>query len=212
MIRPGGERTVLHRHLQAASWCRSAAMVGGTPPPVPAHAIRRPRLEQLLDDHPDRQVVLVRGPVGVGKTVLVAQWVAGHAGPCAWIAIDATDDDGEVLRRHLADAEEQLSPNGLTSMATLVLDDVHHLHDHAALHLLELLVEHPPTGVRLVLTSRSKPRLGLERARLRGDLVEIVPAALRFDARRSTPWLRPGPASILALPISSKRPSDGPRG
>ncbi len=38
-----------------------------------------------------------------------------------------------------------------------------------------------PDDVRLVLISRSKPRLGLERARLRGDLVEVTPAAMRFE-------------------------------
>ena len=32
-----------------------------------------------------------------------------------------------------------------------------------------------------MLVSRSKPRLSLERARLRGDLVEITPAELRFE-------------------------------
>ena len=50
-----------------------------------------------------------------------------------------------------------------------------------ARHVLELLVEHPPDDVRVVLISRSKPRLSLERARLRGDLVEITPAELRFE-------------------------------
>ncbi|MGH9214555.1 MAG: LuxR C-terminal-related transcriptional regulator [Acidimicrobiales bacterium] len=65
-------------------------------------------------------------------------------------------------------------------VVTLVLDDVHYLHDRAARHVVCDLVEHPPEDLRVVLISRSKPRLGLERARLRGDLVEIVPGELRF--------------------------------
>jgi LuxR family maltose regulon positive regulatory protein len=183
-------------------------MARGSPPPVPLHAIRRMRLEQLLDDHPDQHVILVRGPAGAGKTVLVAQWVRAHTHPCAWLSIDATHDDDIALVRHLVEVVEQLSPDAdvvgrsivgdgvdytvlwdvldavikrLGSSIALVLDDVHLLHARAARHVLELLVEHPPGGVRVVLISRSKPRLGLERARLRGDLVEITPAALRFE-------------------------------
>jgi LuxR family maltose regulon positive regulatory protein len=176
---------------------------------VPSHAIRRMRLEQLLDDHPDQRVILVRGPMGAGKTVLVAQWVGAHTQPCAWLSIDAIHDNDAALLRHLVDLAEQLCPGAdaivghsivddgsdhtmlrdvfnavtqrLGSGITLVLDDVHRLHDRMARHVLEHLVEHPPEGVRLVLISRNKPRIGLERARLRGDLVEVTPVALRFE-------------------------------
>jgi LuxR family transcriptional regulator, maltose regulon positive regulatory protein len=175
---------------------------------VPVHAIRRVRLEQLLDDHDDRQVILVRGPVGAGKTVLVAQWVRALTHPCAWLSIDATHDSATVLLRQMVELVEQHCPDAdvvgqstvgdgidytvlrdvlnvatdrLGSGITLVLDNVHRVHDRTARLVLELLIERPPDGVRVVLISRSKPRLGLERARLRGDLVEITPAALRFE-------------------------------
>ena len=175
---------------------------------MPVHAIRRVRLEHLLDDHPDRQVILVRGPVGAGKTVLVAQWVRAGSDPCAWLSIDATHDSATVLLRQMVELVAQHCPDAdvvgqsavgdgidhtvlwdvlnvatdsLGSGITLVLDDVHRVHDRQARLVLELLVEHPPEGVRVVLIARSKPRLGLERARLRGDLVEITPAALRFE-------------------------------
>jgi LuxR family maltose regulon positive regulatory protein len=176
---------------------------------VPPFAIRRMRLEERLDDHPDRHVVLVRGPAGAGKTVLVAQWAGADTRPCAWLSIDDTHNNETVLLRQLLEAVEQISPDGsvvvgrsavaggidhsvlwdvldsvtqrLGEGIILVLDDVHRLHDRTARHVLELLVEHPPDDVRLVLVSRSKPRLMLERARLRGDLVEVTPADLRFD-------------------------------
>jgi LuxR family maltose regulon positive regulatory protein len=197
-------------------------MAHSGPPEVPSFAIRRTRLERRLDEHSDRQVVLVRGPAGAGKTVLVAQWVRTHDDPCAWLTIDTTDNHGRVLVCHIAEAVGQLVldvpvavrsteeggidhtllGDGLAAVAqragavvTLVLDDVHRLHDRIARHVVERLVERPPGGVRLVLISRSKPGLGLERARLRGDLVEIPPAALRFeraeiDALAST-WSSP---------------------
>ncbi len=187
---------------------RPDALAGGSPPPVPSFAIRRTRLEQRLDDHADRHVILVRGPAGAGKTVLVAQWAEAHSQPCAWLSIDTTHNDPTVLLRRLVEAVAQLAAersivgrrvvaggidhtvlwnildsvtHRLGSGITLVLDDVDRVHDRTARHILELLVEHPPDDVRLVLVSRSKPHLWLERARLRGDLVEITPAELRFE-------------------------------
>ena len=184
------------------------ALARGSPPPLPSFAIRRTRLEERLDEHPDRHVILVRGPAGAGKTVLVAQWAGAHT-PCAWLTMDPTHNDEAVLLRQMVDALEQLSPDGLLvaprrgvaggidhsvlwdvlhsatqhlgSGITLVLDDLHRVHDRTARHVLELLVENPPDDVRVVLISRSKPRLLLERARLRGDLVEITPAEMRFE-------------------------------
>lgn len=208
MARSASEVAQTHWQGDAATSHRSAAMARGAAPPVPVHAIRRVRLEQLLDDHPGRQVILVRGPVGAGKTVLVAQWVRALTHPCAWLSIDATHDSANVLLRQMVELVEQHCPDAdvvgqstvgdgadytalwdvlnvatdrLGSGITLVLDDVHRVHDPTARLVVELLVEHPPDGVRVVLISRSKPRLGLERARLRGDLVEVTPAALLFE-------------------------------
>jgi LuxR family transcriptional regulator, maltose regulon positive regulatory protein len=181
----------------------------GFPPRVPPFAVRRERLEERLERHPDRQVILVRGPAGAGKTVLVAQWVRATDRRCAWLSIDATHNHPGRLLRDLVEVTGQVSPDtrdllfgrpavedardpvelwqvlrdtaqGVVGEVTLVVDDVHRLHDRTARQVLGHLVEHPPEDVRVVLVSRSKPRLGLERARLRGDLVEIVPAELRF--------------------------------
>ena len=209
LARTATEPSALHRPGLPLARVRPDALARGSPPPVPSFAIRRPRLEERLDDHPDRHVVLVRGPAGAGKTVLVAQWARAHTEPCAWLTIDPTHNTETVLLRQLVEAVEQLSPEGpvvvgrraveagldqgvlrdvlhsvtqlLGSGITLVLDDVHRVHDRTGRHVLELLVEHPPDDVRVVLISRSKPRLSLERARLRGDLVEITPAELRFE-------------------------------
>src|SRR6266545_5286412 len=87
-----------------------ARPVGGSPPPVPPFALRRERLEQLLDGHPERQVVLVRGPAGAGKTVLVAQWVKGAGHRCVWLTIDPTHNDRGRLLRDLMELVGQLAP------------------------------------------------------------------------------------------------------
>jgi LuxR family maltose regulon positive regulatory protein len=175
---------------------------------VPALAIRRPRLEQLIDEAPDRHVVLVHGPAGAGKTVLVAQWLAARGSRCAWVSVDRSRDRPEAFLRRLTEAVARLAPEqavdgscrSTTELAhadprdlletiarppgsgvDLVLDGVDRLLDSRCQDAVARLVEHPPPGTRIVLVARAKPRLGIERARLRGDLVEIGPHALRFQ-------------------------------
>jgi len=161
----------------------------------------------MLDDEAGRRIVLVRGPAGAGKTVLVAQWAASRLDRCAWLLLDASDDEPERLLGHLVDAVAQLgvgplpdagSASGRPDEAllrslvrdaadaagapvTVVLDAIDAIRAHGARQVLRRLVEDPPRGGRLVLLARAKPRVGLERARLRGDLVEIGPVALRFS-------------------------------
>jgi LuxR family maltose regulon positive regulatory protein len=174
---------------------------------VPPIAVPRPRLEQLLDAHPDRRVVLVHGPAGAGKTVVVAQWLGRRRLPCAWLTVDETHDAPGRLARHIVDlAQETLAgaaprppPDGRDEpedaavwdlLATaarrdvgplvIVLDGVDRLQGATGRRLVGRLVDQPPPGTRLVLLGRAKPRLGLERARLREDLLEVGPLDLRF--------------------------------
>lgn len=145
---------------------------------MPTITIRRPRLERMVDDHPERRVVLVHGPAGAGKTVLVAQWVAAQRSRCWWLTLDGAHDDPDVFLHRLAEAMALLASG--RDRVDLVLDGVDRLRDRRCRYAVARLVEQPPTGLRVVLVARSKPRLGIERARLRGDLVEIGPNALRF--------------------------------
>ena len=223
-----GEQALFDADLYAVPFAPPERPARGSIPPVPSIAIRRSRLEQVLDEHPERHVILVRGPAGAGKTVLVAQWVRAHPHACAWLSIADTHNDPDLLLWHLAEALNQLSSDGtdrvvaqlprgsgldndelwdlvalvrhdLGTPIILAVDDVHRLHDPAALQVLTRLVEHPPEGVRIVLMARSKPRLGLARARLRGDLVEVTPEALCFSRAEinvlAGSWTGPHPAS-----------------
>lgn len=152
----------------------------------------------MFDEHPDRHVVLVHGPAGAGKTVLVAQRVAAHGGMCRWLTIDSDHDEPQLFLQRLTEALAELAPGDDPpdaepcprldtatgrhgAPADLVLDGVDRLLDRQCQFAVARLVEHPPAAVRVVLIARAKPRLGIERARLRGDLVEIGPHALRFQ-------------------------------
>jgi ATP/maltotriose-dependent transcriptional regulator MalT len=73
--------------------------------------------------------------------------------------------------------------NELTSLdneLALVLDDYHLISSAAVHESLTYLIEHAPAMVSVVLAARSDPPLPLGRLRVRGELVELREADLRF--------------------------------
>jgi LuxR family maltose regulon positive regulatory protein len=155
------------------------------------------------------RVVQVSAPAGSGKTVLLRSWIseAGLAGSVAWVSVESGEHDpqrfwvslvdglrgtiaGSKLVRPLTAAPD---PNGwavvkrlledlgsLEDRLWLVIDDLHELRSADALAQLESLVMRAPPELRFVLSARQKPRLGLHRLRLEGELTEIRPRDLRF--------------------------------
>ena len=63
----------------------------------------------------------------------------------------------------------------------LMLDDLHHVTDPAALQLLDTLIARAPPELRLFIGSRVAPSLSLARWRAGGELVELSLEDLRFD-------------------------------
>jgi LuxR family maltose regulon positive regulatory protein len=151
---------------------------------------------------------VVRGPAGIGKTVLVSQWLAADDRRFAWVTLDRADDEPGHLVRRLVDAlvgacrtvalgdagavgddrgfDANLlldrlvaAPGMLDPDLVLVLDDVDRVRGAAGRAVLAALVEHAHT--RLVLVCRHRPAIGLERARLRGAVDELPASALRFE-------------------------------
>ncbi|QGV77255.1 LuxR C-terminal-related transcriptional regulator [Streptomyces ficellus] len=67
-------------------------------PALPGTFLRRGRLTAHLDEAARTPLTMVNGPAGAGKTLLVADWVAGRAEPVAWLTIgdgDLTTDATE---------------------------------------------------------------------------------------------------------------------
>lgn len=63
----------------------------------------------------------------------------------------------------------------------LVLDDLHHVTDEAALQLLDTLIARAPPELCIFIGSRITPPLSLARWRAGGELVELGIEDLRFD-------------------------------
>ena len=83
----------------------------------------------------------------------------------------------------------------------LVFDDYHVIGSQPVHDSLGFLLEHRPTGLCVVLASRSDPPLALARLRARGQLAEVRAAELRFTGDEAAALLRhAAPGSGLALP------------
>ena len=71
----------------------------------------------------------------------------------------------------------------------LVLDDYHLVDNHEVRDGMAFLLEHLPPHVHVVLSTRADPDLPLARWRVRGELVEIRAADLRFTSDEAAAYL-----------------------
>lgn len=94
---------------------------------------------------------------------------------------DATPDYQQVLITVLNDLDAFSINNRARDPLTLVLDDFHVLHNHRLLQLFNLLLDHLPGCIRVVITARSEPDLQLARRRASGQLLQLGIQELRFS-------------------------------
>lgn len=178
------------------------------PPPASRDGVLRTRLLTQLQQQARQHLVLLLAPAGYGKTTLMGQWMECllHSGAQAgWLTLDEADNDPARLMCYLYGALREwmalaLGPAGCAEPGvadwmslldrigpdapafTLFLDEFEQLSAAAPLRIARLLAERLPRQVRLVISSRDAPPLGLERYRVHGELLELTAGALRFDA------------------------------
>jgi LuxR family maltose regulon positive regulatory protein len=139
--------------------------------------------------------------------------------PFAWVSLDAADNDAvrfwdgalaalQTISAKIGIAAQTSlhSPGtavgdhvlpllindlaGLAQPLVLALDD-YHLIENGEIHRgIELLIERLPPTAHLVIATRSDPPLPLSRLRARGQLIELRPADLRFNAAEAGAFLR----------------------
>ncbi len=143
--------------------------------------------------------------------------VAGAGTAVAWLSLDERDNDPASFWSYVLAALEFAVPglgtnaralldsadtppdavlatlvnelHGLDREVVLVLDDFHAIDHHDIQNGVTYLLDHLPGRVHLVLTSRADPPLPLARLRVRGELVEIRAADLRFTAEEAAEYL-----------------------
>jgi len=183
-------------------------------PAAPPWAVSRTALVNRLRATSPSLVTLI-APAGYGKTTLAAQWAERDRRPCAWLTVDESDDDPDVLLARLCDALERIRPDGdvavvparrprpwpteLQRLASrlstigdfvLVVDDAHLLRSRNATKVLATLAEHVPAGSTLALAGRLAPALPIARLRADGRLLELGAAELALSGRESEALLR----------------------
>lgn len=78
---------------------------------------------------------------------------------------------------------------GVPSSVWLVLDDYHVIDNPDVRQGMAFLLEHLPASVHVVLSTRADPDLPLARWRVRGELVELRAADLRFTTDEAAAYL-----------------------
>lgn len=194
----------------------------------------RGRLLNLLDDEANVHLVVLLAPAGYGKTTVMGQWMERlrqRGAKSSWLALDDSDNDPVRLMRYLHGAlaewiESALGTHNGTSTQgtadwmslldqigpdapplTLFLDEFERLTNTTALRFAKLLVDRLPRQVRLVISSRDKPALGLERYRVRGELLELTASDLRFDREETQQFFRRRTGGPLAAWLLDKMQS-----
>src|SRR3954452_4647946 len=187
--------------------------------------VPRPRLLARVHAARDVPTVAVMAPAGYGKTTLLALWAHADDRPFAWLTLDRHDNDPIVLLTHLAVALDRVCPlpagifdalrtAGVSVPATLVprlgsamaqlpaplvlvVDDVHHLRDGAALDALVALVDHVRGTTQIALVGRAVP-VALARQRAWGRVVQIGVQDLAFGPEGALSLLRAAGADVSA--------------
>ena len=188
--------------------------------------IPRDHLTERLWSHTGPLAALFAAP-GYGKSTLLAQWVQQDPRPSAWVSLDDNDNDPSVLLAYIATALDRIAPidpgvfeslaaagsvahrsslpqlaTALASMPspfTLVLDDVHALHQPSCLDAVHVLSEHVPEGSVIVLSGRADPLLRLARLRIQGLVLYMGSKELQMEAEEARELLR---AAGVELPAN----------
>jgi LuxR family maltose regulon positive regulatory protein len=153
--------------------------------------------------------------------------IPGQDRAVAWLSLDASDSEPESFWMYVVTALHTAAPGVgsgsleliassplptdlvLTTLLNelaaasgevwLVLDDYHLVDRHDVRDAMTFLLEHLPPQVHVVLSTRADPDLPLSRWRVRGELVEIRAADLRFTSDEAATYLNA--ATGLHLPV-----------
>lgn len=198
------------------------AMKLAVPQSYACFVVPRLRLYARLEEGMHCPLTLVSAPAGFGKTTLLGAWLQPFPHPVAWVSLDHCDNDLvrfweyclAAIARALPGLDEQIEPllqqmmsNGnvetvLTPLLNilaacdqellLVLDDYQVISSPSIQQTLAFFIEHLPSCVHVLISTRVDPSLPLARWRVQGKLFELRSDDLRFSLEETITFLREG--------------------
>jgi LuxR family maltose regulon positive regulatory protein len=187
-------------------------------PTPPARRVKRLRLLDLMDRSQEKALTLISAPAGFGKTTLLAGWIAQTDLQVAWLSLDKGDNDPYRFLSYFIAALEsiqegigneahqimqslQLAPphiilasliNNLGKLAepyVLVMDDYQFITEHDVHEMMTYLLDHTPSNLHLIISTRSDPPLQLGRLRANEQMLELRTQDLRFTPEEAAAFL-----------------------
>jgi LuxR family transcriptional regulator, maltose regulon positive regulatory protein len=173
-----------------------------------SYIIKRPRLTRLLDES-EARIILLCAPAGYGKTTLAREWAESRSEGAIWYSCRQTDYDvarfavslAEVLGATSARLERiqglaaagasplalahAIADEALDRQALLIVDDYHYAAESEEAETMFAELVHL-SSLRLVITSRQRPRWVTGRTQVYGQVVLLGMRQLAFtDAEAS---------------------------
>ncbi len=178
--------------------------------PVFRNALERKRLFSLLDEDGTQPLIWISGPAGFGKTTLISSYIDHKKIPCVWYQWDEGDKDPATFYYYLALACQKETPRKkkpvpvyapeyesdpdtfsqrffeaiferLKTPALIVFDNLIDEPEKYFLDMLLSALSRIPTGLKIVVASRSDPPPALSILTVRNQMKVITVDDLRLD-------------------------------
>ena len=181
-----------------------------------------------LDEAESARLVLVSAPAGFGKTTVLADWLTQSQIASTWLSLDASDNEPSRFMRYLEAAVRSIGTTpasgesgpaeanqdgpqdpalvlgrvldmlDVPGRTVVVLDDYHVIDEPAVHSAVGFLLDHLPRTACLVIATRANPPLPLAKLRVRGELLELRAADLRFTNDEAAELLQRRTGGALA--------------
>ncbi|MDQ7843570.1 MAG: hypothetical protein QN141_10590 [Armatimonadota bacterium] len=189
-----------------------------TPPRIGVPLLKRERLLSMVHEGLTRRLLILCAEAGYGKTSLLLSALPEVGGPVAWLTLDESDADPNLFGAGLIAAVGAVVPEtgdlvpGILTMGpdmaelrrallgaldslpetVIVLDDFHTVERNPEIvRLVDDLLGHLPPPIRLVIATRTWPRLQvLPRLLVQGQATTVDHSHLKFSRDETAAFFR----------------------
>ena len=173
------------------------------------------------------KLALISASAGFGKTTLISEWITKCGREVGWLSLDEGDSEPERFISYLVAALQTVKPgigaglmaalqsaeslnteallsallNEITTIPDdfiLILDDYHLIDSPVVDQSLAFLLEHQPSQMHMVISTREDPSLPLARLRARSQMIELRASDLRFTPAEASEFLN----QVMGLTLS----------